>query len=233
VNDDIQLLLDLQTQDAEILELESRAKRLQAKAAGLARDLEEERAAVDASRRRLADLERASRLKNLEVDELDSNTRQYQKRLDEGIISFKEMEALRAKIATEKGRMSSLEDEALAAMDAIEAARLGVSAAEARLVERTSQLERESERVGRETDEARQSIAVHQAERGRIASQTRPHLLARYENLRKEYADPVVRIAGGSCCGCNLRVSGNTVERARHASDVITCENCSRIVYVG
>ena len=233
MNEEIQLLLELQGTDRECSELESQAKRLQARAARLERDLEEERAAVQAARQRLAELERASRLKNLEVDELDVHTRQYQKRLDEAIISFKEMEALRTKIASERDRMNAQEDEALAMMDAIDAARVDLSLAGERLVEQTARLMKEAEQVDREADQVRQAIAARLAERAHIAARTRPHLLARYENLRTEFPDPVVLITNGSCSGCKLRVSGNTVERARNASDVITCENCSRILHVG
>ena len=233
MDDEIRFLLDLQAKDLERAELESQAKRLDAQAERTRREVEDERSAVASLRERLKEMERDSRLMSLEVDELDAHTRQYQKRLDEGIISFKEMEALRAKIQTERERMSALEDQALLSMETIEATRLELGRAEERLVERTRTLtDQEGQIVTRAADK-RQEMAACEAERSRIASQTRPHLLARYESLRREFPNPVVSIANGSCLGCKLRVSGNTVERARNGSDVVTCENCSRILYVG
>jgi hypothetical protein len=233
VNEEIQSLLDLQAKDLEHAELEAQVKRLEASAARTRRDMGEEQAAVAALRDRLKDLERSSRLKNLEVDELHVHTRDYQKRLDEGIISFKEMEALRVKIQTERHHMSALEDEALASMETIETTRTELARREQALVERTRALTDEGMRIDAQVAQTRQEIAACLAERARIAVQTRAHLLARYDNLRREFPNPVVLISNGSCSGCKLRVSGNTVERARHASDVVTCENCSRILYVG
>lgn len=233
VEEDIRFLLELQAKDLEHAELESQVKRLEGHASRTRRRLEEERAHVAALRDHLKDLERSSRLKNLEVDELDVHTREYQKRLDEGIISFKEMEALRSKIQSERERMSALEDEALSSMEAIETTRLELARAEERLAERTKGLTDEGAQIDADIAHTRQVMAACLAERARIASQTRAHLLARYENLRREFANAVVAISNGSCLGCKLKVSGNTVERARNAADIVTCENCSRILYVG
>jgi len=233
VNEEIQSLLDLQAKDLEHAELEAQVKRLEASSARTRRDLAEEQATVAALRDRLKDLERSSRLKNLEVDELHVHTRDYQKRLDEGIISFKEMEALRVKIQTERQRMSVLEDEALASMETIETTRADLAQSEQTLVERTRTLTEQGTRIGAQIAQTRQETAACLAERARIAALTRPHLLARYDNLHREFPNPVVSITNGSCSGCKLKVSGNTIERARHASDVVTCENCSRILYVG
>jgi len=232
VNEEIVLLLELQEKDRKRARLELEKNRLEARAAQCRKRLEEERAAVEALRQHLLELERSSRLKNLEVDELDLHTRTYQKRLDEGIISFKEMEALRTKIATERERMSALEDEALATMDAIETTRAELRAAEEKLARRTQELVAAVEEIEREIAEVSETIASCGTERAAIAARARPHLLGRYEVLRADFADPVVAVTNGSCSGCKLRVSGNTIERSRNGSDIVTCENCSRILYI-
>lgn len=232
MREEVTLLLALQAKDQEQADLQLQVNRLEAQKAQVKHTLEDEQAAVEALRQALRQLEQESRLKNLEVDDLDMQTRTYQKRLDEGIISLKEMEALHTKITHQREQISEMEDEALALMDDIEGTQVQLEAAEARLIAREKELVASCQVIDAQIAGLRQQITGALKERARIASQLRPHLLNQYEKLHAEYSDPVVAITNGTCSGCKLRVSGNTVARARSSVDIITCENCSRILYV-
>ncbi len=232
MTEEITLLLVLQGKDQKQADLQSQVKRLEAQKAQVERTLQDERAVVDQLRQNLMELEHTSRLRNLEVDDLDAQIRSYQKRLDEGIISFKEMEALRTKIAHQKERISEMEDEALALMDDIETTKSQLAAAEARLAEREKELDTSCQTINAQIAQMQEEIAAGQKERAEVAAKVRAYLLSRYEKLHTEYEDPVVAITDGTCSGCKLKVSGNTIGRARNSMEIITCENCSRILYV-
>ena len=229
---EIERLLELQDKDRECEELTAQIAHLKRQRVRLTERREQETARVEEARHAVHELERESRQRNLDVDELDAQIHAYQKQLDEGIISFKEMESLREKIANQRARINQMEDEALLLMDKIVAEQENLAHAEeelsGRLEEPTAQDQALEQRIAAE--EAK--LAAAKEERARIAASISPSLLARYENLRRSFTDPVVPIKNGICTGCKLRVSGHTVERARNTDEIVTCENCSRILYI-
>lgn len=232
MTDEITLLLALQGKDRQYADLVAQMKRLESQNVQLEQTQRDEQEAVEKLRQNLKQLEHTSRLRNLEVDDLDMQIRNYQKHLDEGIISFKEMEALRTKIVQQKERISQMEDEALALMDEIETTRVHVAQAEAKLAEREQQLAACCKEILSRIAQLKAQITQGQRERAEVTVKIRAHLLHHYEKLHAEYDDPVVAILDGTCSGCKLRVSGNTIERARSGMEITTCENCSRILYV-
>jgi hypothetical protein len=232
VNPEIALLLDLQKRDQGLAELAAEIRHLEGRIKQIERTLTQERAAVEATRERLSQTERDSRLRNLDVDSLDVQVREHQKRLDKGIISFKEMESLGVQIAGERKRMSALEDEALGLMDTIEATRAELVLAAERLVVRERELAAASTEVAAQLEATRANLASRTAERSETAARLPSHLLRRYESLHAQVTDAIVTMGNGSCSGCKLRLSGNTVERTRSGAEIVTCENCSRILFV-
>lgn len=226
-------LIDLQEVDAKLREVALHLDRLASHKRQLETRIAQERARVAALRDGLQKLELDSRARNLEVDELDMHIRAYQDRLDKGIISFKEMEDLRAKIASEKVRMGRLEDEALAMMSAIETARGDVATAQADLVPLEANLHEQVAATAQEIAETEAGrLASLREERARLAAAAAPYALLQYEALRASFPNPVAPIDHGTCGGCRIRVSANTSERVRAGREIVTCEHCSRILFV-
>ena len=230
---EIKQLLALQDVDGQIADVESRLARLQRERKRFDEQIEAARAAFAAVQADLAKMEHDSRMLNLEVDELDMQIRDYQKRLDEGIISFKEMENLRTKIELEHRRMNEQEDEALNLMDSIEAQTEAVAGANETLRTREAELEAQIAQCESDMETAKQDLQTLSVNRQTATEALPKHLQTQYETLRKEVAAPVAEIRGGVCGGCKLRVSGNTAERARGEMGIVTCEHCSRILYAG
>jgi len=228
---EIEQLLGLQGIDERLADADARRARLRGELERLRRQVEGERAAFAASREEVSRLRHDSRMKNLEVDDLDMQIRSYQKRLDEGIISFKEMEDLRTKIASERGRINRLEDEALALMEGLEAKTEEQRAAEVRLGEREAVLRQQILATETEIEEAGGKLDALAAEREAAATAMPSYLVSQYESLHAKYPDPVAGIRNGTCAGCKLRLSGNTTERVRGEMGIVTCEHCSRILY--
>jgi predicted nucleic acid-binding Zn-ribbon protein len=231
VSKEITLLLSLQEKDRECAELAVLIGRSHAQKKQTEQRLLEEHTTLNQLRQQLLQLEHDSRLKNLEVDDLDVQIRDYKKQLDKEIISYKEMEALRTKIEHQRERISEMEDEALALMETIELTRqrLEKRAEETRTTEET--LKAQCEEIDQQIAQMQVQKTHGEEERAKIASEIRPHLLSRYETLHAKYEDPVVAIIGKTCSGCNLKVSASTLERARNGAEIIQCENCSRILY--
>lgn len=228
---EIRQLLELQRIDDRIVDATARLARLENECRRLEARINEKQTVLQSSRDALSQLRHDSRMKNLEVDELDMQIREYQKRLDKGIISFKEMEDLRAKIESERGRISRLEDEALSLMDAVEEHTREQSDAEAETLENEEMLRQQMGETRSEIEETHSRMSELATERVRVAAEVPSYLLTQYETLHAKLAHPVAEIRSGICGGCKLRVSDTTTERARSEMGVVVCEHCSRILY--
>lgn len=228
----IAVLLDIQASDAKQGDIVGQIRILEAKQRQSSARLKGEEEQIDEKRRQLRELEHASLMSNLKVDELDVQIREYQRSLNDDIISYKEMEALREKISRERMRINELEDGALEMMEEIETAKTALSDAE-RLLE-THREEHRSLVAGLEASIAaqRRMLADEKQMRETLAGGVSSYVLEKYDMLRVGFADPVVEIADGTCTGCKLRISSSTIERVRGERDLVTCENCNRILYV-
>jgi hypothetical protein len=231
VNEAILQLLELQRVDSQCGDLKSRILGLEAQKETLRSKAEQGRLGLQKSAYNLDELRHNSKMMNLKVDRLDEQIRDYQHRLDTGIISFKEMESLRTKIINQRKRMEEMEDEALLLMSQLEEKALEhseekkqLAAAEAEINAETANLDEQITRVKEELDSA-------QKKRQELVSRIPTHAVSQYEHLHARFEDPVVPIENGVCGGCKLSVSGTTIERARDGMEIVTCENCSRIVY--
>jgi len=225
-------LLELQAIDVQLHEASLQIERLLSQRKQTEERIAEAKLSIQQLRDQLAQLQHDSRMKNLAVDELDANIRQYRTRLDTGIISFKEMEDLRTKIDLERARMSKMEDEALELMETIETARDSVQQA---AIDGEAQAAKLEERLREFSDQVAQT--EKQADRLREIRSTAlagipSYLTKQYAILSARAAEPVARLKNGTCSGCKLKLSGSTVERVRSSIEIVTCEHCSRILYV-
>jgi len=231
MREELEALLALQEQDVRIRDLEEKFHRLQDHLKQLEATLAAEEASLEEERRKLEELRRLSRERAAEVDDLDVQIRKYEKQLEEGLLSFKEMEALREKVRHSRERMEALEEEAIELLDRLEAeeermkARLEAYARwRERIEEERAEVERQLKQQGRKIEEER-------AKRQSLVKGVDAALLERYERLLAEYDDPVVPMRDGRCTSCNLRLSETTIERVREGLELVTCENCLRILY--
>ncbi len=229
---EITLLLDLQATDVQLHELSVRIERLRAQRKQAEERIVDEESTVGRLRERLSELEHESRMKNLEVDELDTNIRRYQERLDTGIISFKEMEDLRTKIASERGRISAMEDDALVLMDTIEDSKRSLERAVADCAAKVERLRSQIEDIASRIADTQTQADGLAEERAALCERVPAYLIKQYETLHQRSSEPIVPIKNGTCSGCKLRLSGSTIERVHGGMGIVTCEHCSRILYV-
>ncbi|MEA1871695.1 MAG: C4-type zinc ribbon domain-containing protein, partial [Candidatus Bipolaricaulota bacterium] len=181
---------------------------------------------------RLEELKHESRLKNHEVDTLDVQIHSYRKELKEAIISYKEMEALRVKISNQSERIDEMENVALSLMDQIEEMAVRLNKAKVDLSAREEKLNADCAVIVDRITQVKEGIERVERERAEIAAKIPSHLFKRYEHLHMKFSDPIVTINDGACSGCKLTVSGTTIGRVRSGLEIVSCENCSRVLYI-
>lgn len=143
-----------------------------------------------------------------------------------------EYRALTHEIETTEGIIGGFEEEELKILYAIDEAKKRFADAERALKlnitgheAKIAALRAHEKELHVEHDAA---VAATTATRGAVPEpQTRL-----YDRLAKKPGLPVcVPVQGGRCGGCHMKVSSNIEFEARKAENIVTCDQCSRVVY--
>ncbi len=227
---ELEVLLELNRHDAAIRDQALKIEGLRRRRASLVEAIAREHAEFSAKKREFEELQRHSREKSREVDDLDAQIRADQEKLRTGLLSYKEMDALRVRVEHSRARMDHLEDEAIALINKVEEQTPLIRKAEEDFLKWKTKIDQEIVQIDQEIAAHTREVERLQQERAQRAAAVDPKLLRHYEELRGRYEDPIAFVRHGVCSGCNLRVSEITVERVRQ--EIVTCENCSRLLYV-
>lgn len=227
---ELEALLELNRHDAAIRDQALKIEGLQRRRQALRDAITREQNEFLAKKRAFEELQRQSREKSREVDDLDAQIRADTEKLRTGLLSYKEMEALRTRVEHSRLRIDQLEDEALALITQVEQQTPLIRKAEADFLTWKAKIEQDIAQIDAEIAEHSRELERLEGERAQRAAAVESKLLQRYEELRARYEDPIVPVHNGVCTGCNLRVSEITAERVRF--EIVACENCSRLLYV-
>ena len=196
-------------------------------------ELTEARVAHRSGQEALREAEHKFKESEFEADELKAKIEPLEKKLYQGAMPPKELEALQADIDSLKRRRSTLEDAALAAMDALEQAQQQASEAEQRVNQLIEEHGAEQEDMGLRRQEIEAEIAQLEQEREEAAAEIDPSLLKLYETLRTNKGGrAVAKLEGGACQGCRISLPMNVQQRARAGNAVVQCPSCERILYM-
>jgi hypothetical protein len=200
---------------------------LEDKIAGLDRqlvDVDGRHNLLDREQRRLED----------EIASLRARAGQADKQLYSGATNNpRELQALQDDIASIQRRISSLEDEELDVMEALEP----VDAERVGLVGQRDVLDDQAKTLRAEVAEAEAEIeaevATVRSNRDAIASDVDDGLWSEYDSLRSRLGGiAIARLVGSTCQGCHLQLSAVEVDRIRRLSpdDLVHCEECGRLL---
>lgn len=204
----------------DLAALEKRCRQLQALTG-------ETKARLEAVEQRQATMESDAAL-------IGQRIREIEKRMYSGEVSAtRDLLAMTAEIETLKVRRSSLEDEALAAMEEAEP-----------LAEAITRLEAEEAALASETAGLRSSVAAAEADidsqvrseqetRSQVAADVPADLLETYEKLRSTLGGVgAARLVGTSCSGCHLTLPASEVARLKREPPdaLVLCDQCGRIL---
>ena len=153
-------------------------------------------------------------------------TQQYQTRKND------EFQAIGHEIERYENEIRKIEDEELELM--VEADKLK---ADLGVEEKKSATIKES--VARQTGDLESKSKALQSrleeltkERAELASKIDEDLLGRFERLFKSKGDAVVvALEHEVCTGCHMKVTTQTAHRAKAGKEIVSCENCGRILY--
>ncbi len=193
----------------------------------LAKEIEERRAAA-----KQAQLDQAAL--DVEVGAKRQKLSEMEQQLYGGSVSNpKELEALQQQHEGFKPRVAADEERLLAAMDAVEDAKVALAQSETALPDAEARWAREQEELARLAGQARAELKVLEARRAAITTRLSPQDIATYDRLRRVRAGvAVAAVERGVCGACHVGMPGHMVQRARGGRELVFCPSCGRILVV-
>lgn len=225
-------LLVVQDRDSRRRQLEQQLAAVPVERAQAEKAITAERAAIDAARHELRELETKKKL--LETDIGSAETRLAKYRTQQlGVKKNDEYQALGKEIEHTQQMIGGLEEQELGVMFQIDEAKARFSAAEAALKENISKHEAKIATLA----ERQKNLEAELVEAKAAATASRtgvPELAMRvYERVAVRHWPVVSPLRGGKCGGCHLKVSSEAESGSRSAdpAKLGICDQCGRILY--
>jgi predicted nucleic acid-binding Zn-ribbon protein len=231
VQAELEQLLVLQDRQQKIKQIQTEIRNLPLQRQNLEAQLAASAAALGAVKHKAQHLEM-----DRKTLELDAGTRresinrlktqQYETRKND------EFRAMANEIERYEKEIQSIEDQELELMDQAEKLKT-----EANAEEKKSTSARES--IGRQmTDLDQKATALNTRlkeltlERNELAVKIDEDLLSRFERLFASKGDAaIVALEHEVCTGCHMKLTTQTAHRVRNGKEIVSCEQCGRILY--
>ena len=228
---DLEQLLVLQDRQQKIKQIQTEVDTLPLQRKNLEEQLAVSVAGVETLKQKARQVEMDRKKLELDVGTRTETisrlkTQQYQTRKND------EFQAIGHEIERYENEIRKIEDEELELMVEADKLRadLGVEEKKSATVEesvarQTGDLESKSKALQSRLEELTK-------ERAEIASKIDEDLLGRFERLFKSKGDAVVvALEHEVCTGCHMKATTQTAHRAKAGKEIVSCENCGRILY--
>jgi len=231
VHPDLEQLLVLQDREQKIKQIQTEAETLPLQKKSLEAQLAASVAGVEVLKQKARKVEMDRKKLELDVGTRTESisrlkTQQYQTRKND------EFQAIGHEIERYENEIRKIEDEELELMmeaDKLKAD-LGVEEKKAATVKESVARQTADLEVKSKTLESR--LEELTKERAEIAGKIDEDLLGRFERLFKSKGDAVVvPLEHEVCTGCHMKVTTQTAHRAKAGKEIVSCDNCGRILY--
>ena len=233
MHSELEQLLVLQDRQQKIRHIQAEIRTLPLERAHLESQLAATEAGVDGLKLKARQVE--VQRKNLELDVGTRSesiarlkTQQYQTRKND------EFQAIGHEIERYENEIRKLEDEELELMieadqlkSEIEAADKSERSTKDSISRQLADLQTKSKALGSQQQEL-------ETEREALAAKIDTDLLDQFERLFNSKGDAaVVAVEHGVCTGCHMKVTTATAARVKAGKEIVNCEQCGRILYLG
>lgn len=144
----------------------------------------------------------------------------------------KELQDLQADVDQMKRHLSSIEDQDLAALTAVEDAERDAAGVDAAVQALDAAWREEQKELQESVARLSEEVSRLEVERTAQAAGIEPEVLKLYDHIRRAHQGRgVAKIDRNICLGCRIALPPLIVNRARSASGFAQCPNCERILF--
>jgi uncharacterized protein len=232
MNEQIKNLIQLQKLDSKVVHLQRRKERLP-------QEKENEEIVYQDLKNQLNQL--GEELKRLKIrrneKEVDLQAKEEQvKKLQLQLYQVKDNKsysALQSEIKSIEADNSIIEEEVLNLLDEVEEKEQQASKKKEELDQNKQQMDKRLAEIDKEASDLNEKINELKKEREKFLSLIEDSVLVLYEKILRNKRDSlaIVPIRGGSCQGCFITLVPQILNEAKIGNRIVTCQNCSRILY--
>lgn len=227
----LKALEDLQKVDLKIRDLSAEAEKHPARLKQIESERNQARTALDATRGKLADNERARRQNEQLLGLEKEKVRKWESRLNE-LKTPREYAALARELDIAKKTNQAADEELKRLVTEYDALRQQVAGGETALTDKEAVVEREGKEIHAVLDGVQAQMKELEAERARLIAACDKALVSKYERIRKQRGGvAVVQVVGGTCKGCQRNIPPQMANNLLTSNEILTCPNCHRFIY--
>ena len=227
----LRTLIDLQALDARIGALEGDLARLPREIDAVHAAVNDARSAVESAKARLDAARKNQRAKEKDLEDNRIKRQKFEGQLYQ-VKTNKEYSAVLSEIEDVKQEKARIEEEILGFMEQQERAALDVKDAEGRFKAREAEGRSEEAALAQKLSGAEADLAVVKSERGQLARELPPIVLADYDKILRHRGVAVVEVTKPNFCGgCHVTMTPQRLQELRQQNTLIHCESCGRYLY--
>ena len=208
----------------EVEKVENQKKELAARLEAFQSALEADRLSLEQIQQQCTDLEEEIRVVNDRIIKSNETLRM--------VKTNKEYQVLLREVDDNKKRKNALEDHVLALYEQREAAEVRVKETQVQYDQLREQIQAEQAKIDEQTLDDRERLEDLENQQRSIGETLDPALLTRFRRIaRMNQGQAVARISNETCMGCFMNVPPQLCIEVRRWKQMITCPQCSRILY--
>jgi uncharacterized protein len=231
LREEINRLMELQTIDRQLQELEQSLSSIAGRVDQLRTQNQTNQAELD--RLTEQDKEITAARKKAERELAEGEVRIRNKRMRLTLVrNDKELQALTHEVDTLKETNQRLEGEVLATMEGADVRTARIKELTEAIAKGRVDLTAAEKEIADEVEELKTNIAKTRKARDKVAENVEPSLLSRYQMIFSRRGGLAVALAkGGTCQGCRMRLPPQLYNEIQKLQQIHFCPNCQRILY--
>lgn len=230
MNEKLEYLLELQRIDDEIERMKLEQARIPGSVDAIEDRLREAKAAYVLEKEKLAALNKQRSSLENDLVLLGERLKKYQRQL----LSAKtnqEYQAFLREIDATKANISKNEEDILTLMDEAETMARDIEQHTKELEEQRTSSQKEIESLKRQLSILAEQYEGKTDERRELARRMGSRLVSRYERIKNGRGGQAVAVINGEVCsGCHTTLPPQFAVEIRKGGEILTCENCGRIL---
>jgi Zn-ribbon protein, possibly nucleic acid-binding len=231
VHSELEQLLILQDREQKIRQIRTEIETVPLRRKSLESQLAASKASLEALKHKVQQVEIDRKRLELDVGVRTETiarlkTQQYQTRKND------EFQAIGHEIERYENEIGKIEDEELELMVLADKIKADLADEEKKGAEAKDSIARQTVDLDEKSKALDSQLEALTTERSELAGKIDEDLLGRFERLFKSKGDAaVVAIEHGVCTGCHMKVTTATASQVRAGKELVSCENCGRILY--
>ncbi|MBI5629326.1 MAG: hypothetical protein HY921_00375 [Elusimicrobia bacterium] len=229
--EDLTLLIALQERDGALDKLKSQMEAVPRETGLLRERLDGEKGALSQAKARLQGLEKKKKEKELELFQKEEAVRKHSMELNQ-VKTNDAFKALQLEIEQARSEGGDIETEILQIMEDLDVCRKEEKSLQSEFGHKEKEFNAQIAVLEARFTEVKGRFDAAKAQRDQLAVPLPAEMLRVYEHIRSRgKPDAVVPIEGELCSACRISLAPQVIVEAIKAKQLVTCENCLRILY--